>query len=88
MKTYLGVDVGTTGVKASIFDVRGNLKSQSFVPSKLYYPEPGQVEQKPEEMLSETVRAVKGAVTGLREGTVAAMAIDGQITIFNQRNSS
>jgi hypothetical protein len=39
MKTYLGVDVGTTGVKASIFDVRGNLKSQSFVPSKLYYPE-------------------------------------------------
>jgi hypothetical protein len=28
MKTYLGVDVGTTGVKASIFDVCGNLKSQ------------------------------------------------------------
>jgi sugar (pentulose or hexulose) kinase len=27
MKTYLGVDVGTTGVKVSIFDVCGNLKS-------------------------------------------------------------
>ena len=79
MKTYLGIDVGTTGVKACIFDVRGNLKSQSFVPSKRYYPVPGQVEQKPAEMLAETVRAVKGVTAGLREGTVAAMALDGQM---------
>lgn len=28
MKTYPGVDVGTTWVKASIFDVCGNLKLQ------------------------------------------------------------
>lgn len=48
MKTYLGVDVGTTGVKASFFDREGNLRAQSYLPSRLYYPASGLVEQKPD----------------------------------------
>ena len=82
MKVYLGVDVGTTGVKASIFDVDGNLISQSFVPSKLYYPAPGLVEQKPEEMLSETVKAVQDAVEQLGNEKIAAISLDGQMAGF------
>ncbi len=79
VKTYLGVDVGTTGVKASIFDREGNLKSQSYVPSARYHPEPGLTEQKPAEMLTETMRAIQQAVGKLGDGEVTAMAIDGQM---------
>jgi len=79
MKIYLGVDVGTTGVKASIFDIDGNLKSQSYVESKLYYPASGLVEQKPEEMLSETMQAIQEAVASSGDGDIAAMSIDGQM---------
>jgi xylulokinase len=79
MKTYLGVDVGTTGVKASFFDSHGNLKAQSYVPSRLYYPASGLVEQKPDEMLAETMQAIQQAVHELGDEEVAAMAIDGQM---------
>jgi xylulokinase len=79
MKTYLGVDVGTTGVKASFFDREGNLRAQSYVPSKLYYPASGLVEQKPDEMLAETVKAIQQAVHQLGGEDVVAMAIDGQM---------
>ena len=61
VKTYLGVDVGTTGIKASIFDREGNLKSQSYVPSVRYHPAPGLTEQKPVEMLTETMRVIRDA---------------------------
>jgi xylulokinase len=79
MKTYLGVDVGTTGVKASVFDRMGNLKARSFVSSKLHCPAPGIVEQKPEEMLSETIQAIREAVGATEAGSIAAMAIAGQM---------
>jgi xylulokinase len=79
MKTYLGVDVGTTGVKASIFDHKGNLRAQSYVPSRLYYPASGLVEQKPDEMLNETIQAIRQAVDKLDNEDVVAMSIDGQM---------
>ena len=79
MKSYLGVDIGTTGVKAAIFDIDGRLQGQSFVPTKLSYPAPGQVEQKPEEILSETMAAVEGAVQSCPGAEIAAMSFDGQM---------
>lgn len=79
MKSYLGVDIGTTGVKAAIFDIDGRLQGQSFVPTKLHYPAPGQVEQKPEDILSETMTAVGQAVQSCPEADIAAMSFDGQM---------
>ena len=40
-KTYLiGVDLGTMGTKAAIFDTEGNLVALAFEESKLLYPKP------------------------------------------------
>jgi len=79
MKAYLGVDMGTTGVKASVYDIDGNLLTQSFVETKLYYPGPGLVEQHPDEMLSEAVTAIQKVVQSLRSEEIAAISIDGQM---------
>jgi len=45
MKPYLvGVDLGTTGTKAAIFDTAGTLLASAYEESTLHYPRPGWVE--------------------------------------------
>ncbi len=45
----LAHDLGTTGNKASLFDVEGNLLDRAFAEYKTYYPRPGWAEQDPED---------------------------------------
>ena len=45
MKYLMGVDEGTTGCKATIFDERGNKISSCSKEYRSYYPNPGWVEQ-------------------------------------------
>jgi xylulokinase len=83
MKTYLiGVDLGTMGTKAAIFDVDGQLLASAYEESKLYYPQPGYVEQKPAEFLAASVRTIRQCVeaSGIDPGDVAAIAFDGQMS--------
>jgi len=52
METYLiGADLGTMGTKAAIFDAEGQLLASAYEESGLHYPQPGWVEQEPEEEL-------------------------------------
>ena len=45
MKCYLiGVDLGTMGTKAAIFDADGHLLASAYEESRLHYPQPGWVE--------------------------------------------
>ncbi len=44
----LSLDVGTTGVRAIIFDDRAELVGSSYQPLVTLYPQPGWVEQDPE----------------------------------------
>ena len=41
----IGVDLGTTGTKAAIFDSGGQLVASAYEESILHYPRPGWVEQ-------------------------------------------
>jgi len=80
--TYLvGVDLGTTGTKAAIFNERGELVSESYEESKLYYPGPGWVEQNPDEIFGSAVRTIRECVLkgDVRPERVAALAFDGQM---------
>ncbi len=62
-KTYLiGVDLGTMGTKAAIFDTEGNLMALAFEESKLLYPKPGWVEQEPEDFYLSSLRTIKGCM--------------------------
>jgi xylulokinase len=81
-KTYLiGVDLGTMGTKAAIFDTEGNLVSLAFEESKLLYPKPGWVEQDPDDFYYSSLRTIKDCLekSGVEPGQVAALAFDGQM---------
>lgn len=49
MKYVISYDLGTTGNKASLFRIDGNLISSSFCGYKTFYPSPNMVEQDPNE---------------------------------------
>src|SRR5581483_10371763 len=48
MPTYLlAHDLGTTGDKATLFDIEGRLVASAFAPYSTYYPRPGWAEHDP-----------------------------------------
>jgi xylulokinase len=82
MATYLiGVDLGTTGTKAAIFDTEGQLLASAYEQTELHYPQPGWVEQDPEDFYGSSVRTVRQCVesSGIDPSDVAAIAFDGQM---------
>ena len=82
MSAYLiGIDIGTQGTKAALFDERIDLIATAFRPSRLISPRPGVVWQQPEEMYracAETVRELMDA-TGVSPADVAGLGLDGQM---------
>jgi len=81
-KSYLiGVDLGTTGTKAAIFDESGNLKALAYEETKLHYPKPGWVEQDPEDFYASAARTIRKCLeeSGIPANQVAALAFDGQM---------
>jgi len=80
--TYLiGVDIGTMGTKAAVFDQSGRLLGDAFEESKLVYPRAGWVEQDMEDMYRSCLRTIKAAVqkAGIDPRHVAAVSVDGQM---------
>ena len=60
---YIGaIDLGTTGVRCVIFDRFGVPLFSSYSELSLSYPQPGWVEQDPEEMFEATVAVVRGVL--------------------------
>ncbi len=81
-KTYLiGVDLGTMGTKTAIFDEEGQLVTDAYEESKLYYPRPGWVEQDPDEIYGSAIRTIKQCLetSGIDPGDVAGIAFDSQM---------
>ena len=58
----LGIDVGTSGTKSIIFDLKGNIISKAYVEYSLITPEPGWVEQDPEIWWNATIKTIKNAI--------------------------
>lgn len=58
----IGLDIGTTATKCLICDLQGRVVSESRRAYRLSYPQPGWVEQEPEELWSALVTAVAEAV--------------------------
>ncbi len=56
MQALLGIDLGTTGVKAALFSVEdGHVISWAFVDYPLVHPHPGWAEQDPEDWWQATI---------------------------------
>ncbi len=58
----MGLDIGTTSVKAVIFDLKGKVISDSEEMITSFYPQQGWVEQDPVEIEQLAVQAVRGAM--------------------------
>src|SRR5882724_9951086 len=55
MRYFLGLDIGTSGVKAALVDEKGGVKGSVTVAHPLSTPRPGWAEQKPESWWKSTV---------------------------------
>ncbi len=77
----IGIDIGTQGTKAALFDEYGACKAEAFIKSNLIRPEPGAVEEDPEEQVDAVCRGIHTCVdeSGIAEDRIAAIGIDGQM---------
>lgn len=81
MTALVGVDIGTQGTKAALFDAEGACLATAFRASNLRRPRPGHVEEDPDEQVAAVTACIAECVrkAKLGKGDVAAIAIDGQM---------
>jgi glycerol kinase len=77
MSRLLGIDEGTSAVKAVVFDADLRPLSEGRREKALAHPRPGWVEQDPEEIVAAVVGAVGDALAGA-DGEVVACGLDHQ----------
>ena len=74
----LTIDQGTTNSKASIIDVRGNVRHETSRPVQIAYPQPGWVEQEPAELWQTALAATEEALQSCDIRGLRAVAVTNQ----------
>lgn len=76
----LGIDVGTSACKVALFTPEGHVVAQGSREYKMYYPQPGFVEQNPEEWWEAVCEAIRSMMSssGLDPVDISGIGIDGQ----------
>ena len=77
-KIYLGIDVGTGGVRVGAFTPAGKLMAKGESPIKTWHPAKDFVEQSSEDIWQAVGTAIRGCLTqgAISPGTVKGMAFD------------
>jgi xylulokinase len=80
LSTFLGIDVGTTSLKAALYNLQGHLLAIDRQEYQLVTPSPARVELHAEVYWQACCRAVRNAVqrSGVGAGSVQALAISSQ----------
>ena len=76
---YIGIDVGTTAIKAMVVDETGSVVGEAEAPQELSVPKPGWSEQNPSDWWSGTIEAVRSACSDAGVDNVAAIGLSGQM---------
>ncbi len=81
MPHYLGIDLGTTGLKAVLTDETGVIAGSGYCEYPLSIPAPGYAEQEPELWYKALCRAVPDALkqAGLRAESIRCVGFSGQM---------
>jgi xylulokinase len=81
MNYLIGVDLGTQGTKTTLCREDCAVAAEAFEESRLLSPEPGAVEQDPEEMLASILNTIKEVLqkSGIKPADVACVGVDGQM---------
>lgn len=74
----LGLDIGTSCVKAGLFDPRGTLLASASAPLSLYAPHPGWAEQEPEDWWQGACQLVIQVLAEAEHIHVTAVGLSGQ----------
>src|SRR5947209_1707834 len=80
----LGIDAGTAGLRAGLFDLWGHPLGFHDEPYETLYPRPGWAEQRPDDWWTALVGAVRGCLQRSREDAkrVVGLAIDAPCNIL------
>lgn len=85
MHALLGIDLGTTGVKAALFDAdNGQVITSAFFEYPLYHPQPGWAEQHPQDWWQATLAAIHACLEsakphGITPAGVRGVGLSGQM---------
>src|SRR4051812_15006910 len=84
LQYFLGLDIGTSTVKAALVDENGKVRGAATMANPLFTPRPGWAEQKPQDWWKSTAGAIRRL---LRAVPVAARRI-ASIGVSGQMHSS
>ena len=73
-----GLDIGTSSVKAGLFDIDGHLLANAAVSIPLYSPFEGWAEQDPQDWWSAACQALGQVMAKVESGEVVALGLSGQ----------
>jgi xylulokinase len=76
---FLGLDVGTSGVKALLVDGSGEVMSRATMPLTLSTPHPGWAEQHPDDWWRVTASAVRAVIETCPHSRVVSVGVSGQM---------
>jgi xylulokinase len=85
---FLGLDVGTSGVKAILISVDGSVVAVATTPLSLSTPRPGWAEQHPDDWWKASVQSIRGVLSRRPNERVEAVGISGQMhsSVFLDRS--
>lgn len=78
-RCFLGVDVGTSGVKAVLVSPDGEVKASAITALQMSTPQPGWAEQEPDAWWNATHAAIKTALAARPGVHVTAVGLSGQM---------
>ena len=76
---FLGLDVGTSGVKAILVDADGDVLATGVTPLQLSTPHPGWAEQDPETWWQASIASIRIVLAARPNATVVSVGISGQM---------
>jgi xylulokinase len=76
---FLGLDVGTSGVKAILVSGSGDIAAAASAPLPMATPEPGWAEQDPADWWAATIAAVRSALGKAPGSRVVSIGLSGQM---------
>jgi xylulokinase len=78
-QVFLGLDVGTSGVKAILVSSSGDLQASATSPLTMQTPQPGWAEQHPQAWWDATLASIAAVKRAKPDAVVAAVGISGQM---------
>ncbi len=81
MAYLLGIDIGTSGTKTVLFNVKGDVVASHSVEYPLYQPQNGYAEQEPLDWWNATVETIKSVIakSGINSADIKGIGLSGQM---------